>query len=156
MNIPPPKGCRAPYNSRACVHGALYNERMKYFLAALLFLAVLPVSAPSAQIMGEITSKPVCGQLINRAGQTMMGSIATAEQRIDSGDLVSHSQNFRLEDGEKWDICARGPFYTGQRLELTIRTLIPLFSCKTKIDQPVYLESHINEYGIKKLSATCH
>lgn len=123
-----------------------------FFLIALLSL---PLSAPSAQTMGEITSKPICGKLENRAGQTILGSIATAEQRIDSGDLVSHKENFKLEDGETWDICTRGPFFPGQRLELTIRTLMPLFSCRTKIDQTIYLEAERQAGGFKKLSATC-
>lgn len=132
---------------------ARYNRWMKSFFPLLLL--VLPFSAPLAQIMGEITSKPICGKLENRSDQTILGSISTAPQRVSMGDFVSHTENFKLEAGEKWDICTRGPFYPGQKLELTIRTLIPLFSCKTKIDQTVYLHAKPEQGGFTKLSATC-
>lgn len=84
-----------------------------------------------------------------------MGFIATAGQKMASGDIVKHRENFRLEAGERKQICAAGPFYEGQRLELTIRTIMPLFSCKTRIDREIFLDAK-KERGFNKLSATCY
>jgi hypothetical protein len=124
------------------------------FLVALFFLVMIGPS--SAQDRGEITTKPICGTIVNKAGQSVMLTIDTKAQRIESGDMVRHSENFKLLDEEEREICARGPFYEGQRLELTIRSLVPLFTCQTKIDKPVIIQSTLLPSGAKKLSATCH
>lgn len=104
---------------------------------------------------GEIISRPICSWLTNRSDQTIIGTLATASQKIASGDVVRHRENFRLGSGERKQFCAAGPFYEGQRLELTLKTLIPLFSCKTKIDQEIFLDAKEDENGFRKLSATC-
>lgn len=108
-----------------------------------------------AQGAGEITPRPICGKIINRAGQTVMLTIDTKAQKVKSGDMLRHSENLKLADGEEREICARGPFYEGQRLELTIRSLVPLFTCQTKIDRTITIESTPTDSGGKKLSATC-
>ncbi len=132
-----------------------------------IFLAVCLLSFPAlAQLRsaptlnegkeGEITAKPICTYLVNRSDQTIIGTIATASQTIASGDTVRHRENFRLESGERKQICAAGPFYEGRRLELVLKTLLPLFDCKTKIDREIYLDATVQESGFKKLSATCY
>ena len=134
---------------------------MKPYL--LTVLIVIFVSPAFAQIKlpvgtgkeGEILKQPICNWLTNRSDQTIMGFIATASQKVASGDEVKHRENFRLDAGERKQFCAAGPFYEGQRLELTIRTLIPLFSCKTKIDREIFLDAK-PEPGFTKLSATCY
>jgi hypothetical protein len=129
-----------------------------------LLCLLLPVFWPShafAQINlqegkeGEVLSAPICGKLINRSDQTIMGTLMTAAQLAPSGDMVKHRDNFTLEAGKEREFCAAGPFYEGRRVELTLRTVIPLFSCKTKLDAPIYLDAKEDENGIKKLSATC-
>lgn len=84
-----------------------------------------------------------------------MGTLATAPQKLPSGDTAKHRDNFKLPAGERKQFCAAGPFYQGQRLELILRTVIPLFSCKTKIDREIFLDAK-QENGYKKLSATCY
>ncbi len=105
---------------------------------------------------GEITAKPICSKLTNRSDQTIMGTLSTAPQRIESGDMVRHQDNFKLIAGASKEFCASGPFYEGQRLELTLRTLIPLFSCKTKINREILLYAEEDLDGVKRLSADCY
>lgn len=127
-------------------------------LAFLCCLVAAPAFAqvPSRQPAGEITTKPMCGKLVNRSAQTIMGTIATKSQRLPSGDMAAHQENFKLLSGEERELCTTGPFFEGRRLELTLRTLIPLFSCYTKIDRTVYLDAKPDDTGFKKLSATCY
>ena len=128
--------------------------------AALLILlfSSAPVFAqvPSRQAAGEITRQPICTYLINRSDQTIMGTIATKSQKLADGTIAAHSDNFKLGAGDRRQFCAAGPFFEGRRLELTIRTLIPLFSCYTKIDRDIYLDATPDAGGFKKLSATCY
>lgn len=104
---------------------------------------------------GEVVANPICGMLTNRSDQTIMGTISTASQKIATGDDVKHRSNFRLSAGEKKEFCTTGPFYEGRRLELVLRTIIPLFSCKTKLGQEIFLDVQSQEGGFRKLSATC-
>jgi len=126
---------------------------------ACLFLFSAAASAQTSvrpQQAGEITSKALCTYITNRSDQTIMGTIETMDQRIASGDMVSHSDNFKLEAGKRRHFCASGPFFEGQRLKLILRTIIPLFECKTKIDKEIFLDATLDANGIKKLSATCY
>lgn len=125
-------------------------------LIALLFIPspVFSQMPQSIQRAGEVTTAPICGFLINRSNQTMMGTLMTMPQTVSSGDTVRHRENFRLEAGARKQFCTTGPFFEGQRIELVLRTLMPLFSCKTRIDRDIYLDTK-EENGFKKLFATC-
>ncbi len=135
--------------------------RFLFFSFAIFMFATIPVTAQTAFEMadmgkeGEVLAAPICGKLVNRSDQTIMGEISTAPQILPSGISAKHRDNFRLKSGEEKEICAAGPFYEGRRLQLVIRTLIPLFDCKTQIDGIVYLDSEPQEAGFRKLSATC-
>lgn len=124
----------------------------------LLILIIFPVPA-FAQLYpqkdGEITTSPICAMLTNRSNQTIMGTLMTMPQTLASGDSVRHQENFRLEAGGKKQFCTTGPFFEGQRIELVIRTLMPLFTCKTKIDRDIYLDATPQDDGFIKLTATC-
>ncbi len=131
---------------------------IRLFLLFCLMIAT-PAFAqvpPSREPAGEITSQPICGTLKNRSDQTIMGTMATKSQKIASGDMVAHQENFKLLAGQERKFCAAGPFFEGRRLELTLRTLIPLFSCYTKIDREIFLDAKPGPGGFKKLSATCY
>lgn len=124
------------------------------FLPAAVVAQPLPVVLEGQE--GEVTSAPICTFLVNRSNQTIMGVVYTAPQTVPSGQTLRRSQNFRLESHEKKQICATGPFYEGRRLELVIRTLIPLFTCRTTLDREIFLDAEEGEGGIKKLSAACN
>jgi hypothetical protein len=104
---------------------------------------------------GEVLAAPVCGKLINDSTVSIHGSIATMAQIVESGESLTHTLNFALKPGEETEICSKGPFYDGQRLDLTIRTLIPLFNCRTRIDRDIYLRMEEEQDGTKTYSATC-
>jgi len=104
---------------------------------------------------GEVLAAPICGHLINKSSVTIHGTIATRPQVVESGESLTHTLNFKLNPGEKTEICSKGPFYDGQRLDLTIRTLIPLFNCRTRIDRDVHLLMEEDEDGSKTYSASC-
>jgi len=125
-------------------------------MAAVLFGIATPASAQTPLLGrdGEITPYPICSHLINRSTVTMYGSLETMPQDID-GKSVHQDSNFKLAPGEKREFCASGPFYAGQKLELTIRTLIPMFSCKTGIAKDIYLDMQEDDDGTKTYSATC-
>ncbi|PZO87163.1 MAG: hypothetical protein DI626_04630 [Micavibrio aeruginosavorus] len=104
--------------------------------------------------LGEITAAPICAFLVNESGRTVSGSISTDRQMTNSGDMASFKENFSLKDGDKKEICSTGPFFEGQRLELTFGSLIPLFSCRTRIDTDIIIRS-IEENGVNNLWASC-
>jgi hypothetical protein len=39
------------------------------------------------------------------------------------------------EAADSAEFCTFGPFYPERKLELVLRTLVPIFSCKTRVDQ---------------------
>ena len=43
--------------------------------------------------------------------------------------------------GTRREFCSRGPFYEGQRLELTLRTLFPVFACRTQINREITISA---------------
>ncbi len=135
---------------------------MRFIFSFLLFLIACPMLAGAQGLLkegreGEILSRPICGVLVNKSEQTIMGTVSTAPQTINSGDSVRHRDNFRLEAGERKEICARGPFYEGRRLEIVLRTIIPLFDCKTRLDRgDIALDVTVKESGFRTLTATCY
>ena len=129
-----------------------------FFMFSLALLMPAMLSAQTLREQGkegEILDTPICSKLINRSDQAIMGTLLTAAQTLESGDSVRHRDNFKLEAGAEKDFCVAGPFYEGRRVEIILRTVIPLFTCRTKLDSPIYLDVMEDENGIRKLSATC-
>ncbi len=121
--------------------------RSLILVSSLVFLSAVPADAAAPQrpsvtggAAGEITSAPVCADLINRSTVTIQGTLSLMPQTLPDGTLQHYSDNFKLSPNEKKEVCATGPFYEGRRLELTIRTLMPLFSCKTSLERDIYLD----------------
>lgn len=129
---------------------------MKFLsLPLALLLLSMPAHAFGPEPEGEVTAQAICSNLINRSSVTIQGSFETAKQTLADGTRASHVSNFKLSPNEEKKICAAGPFYEGRRINLTIRTLFPLFSCKTRIDQDIFLDMKEIAYGQKEYSATC-
>lgn len=72
-----------------------------------------------------------CFFISNKAPYSVTGSLVTNYYETASGIPARAHNNFRLKSGEKQDFCTYGPFYEGARLELVLRTLMPIFSCYT-------------------------
>jgi hypothetical protein len=134
---------------------------MRFFTIFLAVAFLFPCTIERTQAQEPfptketILARPVCSYLVNRSNQALLGTLATAPQTVKNGDALSHRENFRLEAGEKKQFCTIGPFYEGQRIELIIRTLIPLFKCRTQIGRDVNL-TVVEENGFKKPIATCY
>ena len=146
--------------------------KLGYF-AILTVLFMCLSSNTYAQIndkpAGEIVSDPICFMLINRANHKINGTFRTDLYTREDGKQARHSSNFRFDatgskdeqgyPSDRAEFCSYGPFYEGRKLELTIKTLFPVFSCKTNVESgPITLSSEPiedNPMGGYRYFATC-
>lgn len=100
----------------------------------------VPALAPN------IVKDPICFTLRNTAPFKVYGTFSTDSFVRPDGVKTRHRANFRLDpagavDPEKntptdrAEYCSYGPFFPGNKLDLTLRTLVPIFNCRTRIDQ---------------------
>lgn len=93
----------------------------------------------------DIVQEPICFQVVNKAPYGIFGTFMTDLYERPDGIRSRHRSNFRLkepgtidEDGypaDSAEFCTYGPFFPGRKLEVQIKTLVPVFSCRTRIDQ---------------------
>lgn len=113
-----------------------------YFALAALLLTFSPNAARAQEILND----PVCFTVRNTANHKVYGNFVTDYYTAEDGTQARHRSNFRLDeagakDPEKGfpldvaEFCSYGPFFEGRQLELVIRTLIPVFSCKTSVEK---------------------
>jgi hypothetical protein len=120
---------------------------MRLFFIAILLILALPAQAQDV-IPGQpdIVSEPICFVIRNEAPYKVYGSFITDYYTAENGSKAKHRSNFRLdepgstdpatnEQTDRSEFCTYGPFLPDRKLELVLRTLVPIFSCKTKIDQ---------------------
>lgn len=125
----------------------------KFFVPALILLAIL--AFPLSGWAADVTPFKECATIINAADQQVMGVIKT-EAFIFQGKVRRHEKNFNLQDGETVSVCSTGPFFPGYKVELTIRTIMPLFTCHTRLSGNIYLRSKWDdENGVRILYADC-
>lgn len=141
-----------------------YNEFMKGFFLPACFALILLLSAPvmaqeglapSASAGGEVVADPICFNVINKAPYTVYGTFVTNTYTADDGTQARHRSNFRLETDYKSEFCTYGPFYEGRKLELVLRTLIPVFSCKTAITGDILIYGRRKPEGGTDTWAVC-
>jgi hypothetical protein len=130
-------------NSMVNVPGKCYNKpMMRIVFWVLLVLVLLPFSARAQEIVAE----PLCFVLANEAPYKVYGNFNTDFYTKPDGSQARHRSNFRLDEAgatdpekgyptDRAEFCSYGPFYPDRMLHLTLRTLVPIFDCKTKIDQ---------------------
>lgn len=115
----------------------------------------------------EILAEPICFVVKNEANYMIYGSFQTDFFTRSDGTKGRHRSNFRLEksgtvhaDGYPLDaaeFCSSGPFLPGGKLTLTLRTLVPVFECRTRIDQgPIVIKSAVKPGGGTKMYAECY
>lgn len=106
----------------------------------LFFIIPQPVMAQ------DIVSEPLCFQVRNEAEYKVYGNFVTDYYTTPDGTRARHRSNFRLDEAgskdpekgfptDRAEFCSYGPFLEGRKLEMVLRTLVPIFSCKTRIDQ---------------------
>ncbi len=118
----------------------------------LIFIAILTIFAFPAMAQDvipgapDIVSEPICFTIRNEAPYKVYGSFITDFYTAEDGTRAKHRSNFRLDEPgstdpstneqlDRSEFCTYGPFLPDRKLELVLRTLVPIFSCKTKIDQ---------------------
>ncbi len=111
--------------------------RLRFFLLA--GLALLNMSIPAMAKDGEITTTPICFELRNTAPYKVYGSIATDYYTMPDGQRAKHHSNFNLESGKFAKICSTGPFFDGRKLDIQIKTLVPVFDCRTALTGPLVI-----------------
>ncbi len=115
----------------------------------LTLIASFPVMA------ADVTPFKECATIRNAIGHSVMGVVRTAGfKNARTGQVSYHEGPFVLEDNGTVEICSNGPFYPGYKVELTLRTLMPLFSCQTRLSGEIVLRQK-TEKGIKFLYADC-
>lgn len=130
-----------------------------FFLSILMGLGLTGFGLCVRAHAGEVTPFEECATLRNMSDQTIMGVIRTAPFKVtgamNGGATQRHEGPFRLEEGETVQICSTGPFYDGYRVELVLRTIIPLFTCKTRLSGDIMLRKTETAEGYTKLYADC-
>ncbi len=111
-------------------------------------------TTPSAD--GEVLSQPLCSRIVNKAPYTVIGSVRTNSFVREDGVRARHQSNFRLKPDEINEFCTSGPFYDGRKIELTLRTLIPVFSCKSRLDGDIVIHGRFLDEGGTRTWAICY
>jgi len=120
----------------------------------LIFSAGLWLPEPAGAQTG-ITSSPICSTLYNDAPYTVYGTVLTDAVPTADGQEINHRQVFKLSPGGRSQFCSTGPFYPGGRLEIQLRTLFPIFDCKTKIDREVVIRGRYEDDDTTKTWIDC-
>lgn len=124
-------------------------------LIMLLMLALFS-SSSAAQAAGELISpRPHCASIINATGSGLYGAIRTDYGTTQSGERKRHESTFRLNAGDKREVCATGPFYPGYKVELIVKTMIPVFSCQTRLKGTIEIKSERTKDDRNRIYATC-
>jgi hypothetical protein len=118
---------------------------MRWLILSAVFLTFAPQIAMAQNEGLDIVQEPICFKVRNEAPYKIYGNFATEQFVRPDGQTARHRSNFRLDEAgakdaeglpsDQGEFCSYGPFYEGRKLELVLRTLFPVFSCKTKIDQ---------------------
>ncbi len=99
-----------------------------------LILLACCASALAQQERKLVLDEPYCFNIVNEAPYAVRGSVATDYYEHEDGAKARHRSNFRLEPNAFQQVCSTGPFFEGWRLEIILRSLVPLDRCMTRID----------------------
>ena len=62
---------------------------------------------------------------------------------------------FRRQANETEQACSTGPFFPGQQLRVVLKTIIPLYTCRTPTNTTVNITERDGPGGITELVADC-
>ncbi|MCB9990286.1 MAG: hypothetical protein H6867_02765 [Rhodospirillales bacterium] len=140
---------------------------MRVFLIAGFMMVVLtcapayaqddlfPVIPVAPAPITEVTPDPQCFNVINKAPYTVFGTISTDYFVRDDGIKARHQSNFRLKNEAYAEFCTTGPYYEGGKIDLTLRSLVPLFSCKTAVTGDIVIHGRRKAEGGTETWADC-
>ena len=123
---------------------------MKYFLA-LLFL-LIPVSAQAAELYSP---QPKCAVIRNETKDKTFVAIRTDFYTKPDGARSYYEEIMHLKPDEERQVCAKGPFYDGYKVNLIIKSLFPLFDCKTKLEGTIPVREKPTPSGGRDFYAVC-
>lgn len=66
-----------------------------------------------------------------------------------------HETILRLAAGKDREICAKGPFYPDYEVDLVLKSLFPLFDCRTKLQGEIPLRERELPDGDREFYAVC-
>lgn len=114
---------------------------------------VLPPDLP--KLGGQILPKAACFKISSDAPFPLYGSFMTNRYVTPQSGEAQHRFNFRLATGQTQQICTEGPFFEGQQLDLTLRALVPMFSCRTAIYGTINMHGRKKPDGSNEMWADC-
>lgn len=126
---------------------------MKSIRHAILPLLLLACPA-CAQDVG-VTEEPACFRIENPTAYTVYGTLVSDTYSAPDGTTARHHEEFKLAPKNFARFCSTGPFYPGRKLDLQLRTLIPIFECRTGTDGTITIRSATDPHGNVKTWADC-
>ncbi len=123
---------------------------MKYLLA-LLFL-IVPVSAQAGELYSP---EPQCAIIHNETKGTAFVAIRTDFYAKPDGSKSYYEEVLHLKPDEKRQVCAKGPFYEGYKVSLIVKSLFPLYDCKTKLAGTIPVREKLKPEGGRDVYAVC-
>lgn len=145
---------------------AAKDAKMKTMRYAIILIFAFFCTFPA--VAQEITPQPICFTVKNTAPYKVYGQIATNYYTTPDGTQARHTGTFRLEKKDTTDsetghakdrreFCVSGPFYPNRKVELTIRTLVPIFTCQTSVELgDIVIHGRRKDDGTTKTWATCY
>ena len=135
--------------------GPAYNKRMKRILLTLCLFFILgsfPAQVAQAQVFSD---QPLCLVVYNSTDREVVGHVETDAFYDVTGKLSWHRQNFRLDVQKEERVCSTGPFFKGYKLRVVIKTIMPLYSCKTDMNRKITISRKIDETGFNTYVMDC-
>lgn len=121
----------------------------------LCFLLASPSAIAQSGRKGEITDKPICFNIENQSPHTSFGSITTDVFTMPNGQKTRHRANFRIESKHFAEFCSSGPFFEGRKLNVQLRSLVPIFECRTALTRPLVIRGERDKDGRYKNWIDC-
>ncbi len=109
---------------------------MKYVLA--LFLLLVPLSAQAEELY---TPQPQCADIKNETDGKVFVAIRTDFYAKPDGTRSYYETVLHLDPGKFQQVCAKGPFFPDYKVLLMVKSLLPLFDCKTKMQGTIAVRS---------------
>lgn len=136
--------------------------RLNYFTSLFLCLAFsVFVSSFNFKAYAQnedvlLSDSPLCSTIENDNEYSVYGTIASKYYTLPNGEQTRHYENFKLGPSTQLEFCSTGPFYEGYRVQLSLRTLIPVFECHTQLGKPIKIIMEKNDEGDTVTYATCY
>ncbi|MGE4313652.1 MAG: hypothetical protein AB7E85_05205 [Pseudobdellovibrionaceae bacterium] len=136
--------------------------RIALFLAATLMLFSFSAQAQSEKARKSsyhdpplLSNSPMCLQIVNDAAYTVFGSVESKPHETAKREFIHYKSNFKLNPGKASKACSTGPFYPNYTLRFVIRTLVPVFTCRTHLNGTIRITGKENADGTYTTTAKC-